>query len=96
MRRTVYGIGGYLPGHPNDNIVEVSDAGTLTRWNDKGAVIEQRPLTADELGALGSAVPEKTAVEKLADVLIAKGVLTVQDVDVVKAAVVADADVIGG
>jgi hypothetical protein len=56
--KTVYGIGGYRPAHPSLGRTEFWDGdnpagvGTLTRWDDTGTQIEQRPLTAVELVAV--------------------------------------------
>ena len=45
-----------------------SDNGTLTRWDDNGAVTEQRPLTPDELAAV---TPPPVPVDPLAALLTA-------------------------
>ena len=64
---TVYGIGGYLPAKPNGNKVEESDlvAGTFTRWDADGNVLEARPLTTDEIAALTPPPVVKSDAEKL-------------------------------
>ena len=57
MRSTGYHLGGHKPGTPAQNRAEEldSDAGTYTRWDESGKVVEQRPLTPDEIAAASAA-----------------------------------------
>lgn len=45
-----YGRGGYRPNHPSKGRVYEADdtTETVTRWNDAGTPVEQRPYTAAE------------------------------------------------
>lgn len=54
MNSSSYHPGGFDPSKPNGNLAEKADpkAGTFTRWDTEGRVIESRPLTAAELAAL--------------------------------------------
>lgn len=54
MKTSSYHPGGFDPSKANGNLAELSDldAGTFTRWDRAGRVIESRPLTADEVAAL--------------------------------------------
>lgn len=63
-----YHPGGFLPAHPNKNRASVADldAGTFTQWDQAGAVIVTRPLTAAEIAALTPAPP---APDPVADAL---------------------------
>jgi hypothetical protein len=70
MKRELYHIGGYLPDAPNGNRAEEYDldAGTFTRWDADGGVLEQRALAADETAALTPpANPQADAFDALAD-----------------------------
>ena len=55
-RTEKYFPGGVKPGAPARNMAELLDsgAGTYTRWDEMGALIETRPLTADESAALAA------------------------------------------
>lgn len=51
MRREIYGVGGYIPGHPSGNKVAVYDDGpsTFTAYDAAGTITQTRPLTGEEL-----------------------------------------------
>lgn len=53
MRTTEYRAGGFDASAPAQNRAREwdSDAGTFTRWDRAGAVVESRPLTVDEAAA---------------------------------------------
>lgn len=60
MKHETYHLGGYIADHPSGNRAEEADlgAGTLTRWDADGNVVEQRALTADEIAALTPPTPD--------------------------------------
>lgn len=97
MNRIVYGEGGFDSGHPSGNKLEFFDMGngTLTRWDEAGTVTTFRPLLPEEIADLIDPMPsvedrvealeaKSDQTQKLADVLVAKGVLSAGDVDVIK------------
>lgn len=53
MTEMRYHSGGFIPEAPARNCAEKWDpsAGTYTRWDKAGSVVESRPLTADEVSA---------------------------------------------
>lgn len=66
MSFDVYGIGGFNPQAPNNNLIERHDLATgVTRWDSDGNVIEQRTLTADEIAALTPPPVVATPDEKI-------------------------------
>lgn len=72
MSRTDYHVGGFLPEAPAQNRAEEwdIDAGTYSRWDEVGKLLEQRPLTDEERAALAPPTPEP-AVSELAEALAA-------------------------
>lgn len=68
MKREYYMAGGYIPAHPSGNKSEVwdTDAGTYTRWDEAGNVVESRPLTDAEIASLTPSPDPRAA--KLAEI----------------------------
>jgi hypothetical protein len=64
MSRIVYGTGGFRPAHPSLGKVKEhnDDLSTYTTWNDAGAVVEQRPYTAEET-AIAAALAAATTTD---------------------------------
>lgn len=61
--KTVHHLGGYLPDAPAGNRAEEWDvgAGTYTRWDEAGQVIETRTLTVEEVAAFAAEAAEALA-----------------------------------
>lgn len=76
-----YHLGGFDPSKPNGNLAEKADAstGTFTRWDPDGRVVEQRPLTVDEIAALTPPPQPLDPVGALATLLAVTGALSVED-----------------
>jgi hypothetical protein len=62
MKRTVYYLGGFNPAAPAQNRAEEWDsaAGTYTRWDQAGTVVETRPLSAAEVADFTSQQAQAT------------------------------------
>jgi YD repeat-containing protein len=74
MMSMTYGVGGYLPDHPNGNIVEQTvdngdGTGTRTTYDADGNVTSVEQLT----GLPIPVEPEPTAEERLATLIAALG-----------------------
>lgn len=76
----VYAGGGFDPAHPSGNRVEVWDGATglYTRYGADGAVVEQRPLTAEEAAMVADPPPDPALVA-LADLAAAVTLEEVRD-----------------
>jgi len=91
MIATTYGLGGYDPDHPNGNIVEqVEDNGdgthTRTVFDEKG-----NPEKSETYAVDAPEPPPPSEVEKLAALLVEKGVLTKTETESKLDVVLADA-----
>lgn len=66
MRSTGYHLGGHKPGTPAQNRAEEldSDAGTYTRWDESGKVVEQRPLAPEEVARFAAGAAAHAAAEQ--------------------------------